>query len=574
MMSDDVGEHTERLCLAIVSNDLRAVQECLNQEKTDVNQRHCTKRTPLQIACVGSSPEIVQLLIDHGARIAARTPEGDTSLHLAAARGSIEIIRILCAKSDENQNIAQENGLYVNEPPKPIKPVEAVNEGDSNPPASVSLVNVKLRDENNLAPTGDYLHEHESGIDILDPDSVSWEIFCSPLHLAILHGHVDAVKELVSFGANVKKPITMYDDRRKYIGCENSPRVPCGAVLPLALAFFLENPKSHEMAKTLVKLGAPIAEADLDYTTPLHYVAAMKDAIPLEVFLQADREQTLRTMDHLSLGYRMCGRGLYSPLSTAIRAGNLKRASELLDAGAKPFIEFDDYVSTIKSAYPGNSSHNIYWDFQSTTQPIMAALRNDYPGMAFRVLRKGAHPSDHKHWAPHAGESVLDITRGKIKEMQKYLSESHIPVESEPHALLQSQNHEYLSGLPEDSYAAWATKLVLRRARQHFQELHDNSKAKARENSEPEGTTEKRQEIQDRLKNFEILEQRLLARHAQLFSEIHPPPQGARQNQQSAATEQQKPYEPTLFINGDQSKKDAYISLWVISVFELGENKL
>jgi hypothetical protein len=315
------------------------------------------------------------------------------------------------------------------------------------------------------------------------------------------------------------------------------------------------------MAKTLLQLGAPIAEADLNYTTPLHYVAAMKDTIPLEIFFQADREQTLRTMDHLSLGNRMSGFGLYSPLSTAIRAGNLKPALELLDAGAKPIIEFDDYVSTIKSAYPGNSSRNIYMDFQSTTQPIMAALHKDYPAMVFNMLRKGADPSDHRHWGPHVGESVLDITRRKIREMQKYLSESQIPVESEPPALLQSQDHEYLSDLPDGSYAAWATKLVLRRARQHFQEFHDNSKTKDKENPEPEGTSEKRQEIQGRLRNFEILEQRLLTRNAQLFSQIHPPTQGTGKIQQSAATEQQKPYEPILFIDGDQSKKDGYISL-------------
>jgi ankyrin repeat protein len=50
-----------------------------------------------------STPAIVQCLVDHGARLIWRLADGRTALHLAAARGSVEIVKILLTKSDENE---------------------------------------------------------------------------------------------------------------------------------------------------------------------------------------------------------------------------------------------------------------------------------------------------------------------------------------------------------------------------------------------------------------------------------------------------------------------------------------
>lgn len=195
-MDNHMEEHTDSLCQAIASSDLHAVRGCLDQEKTDVNRRHCNTRTPLQIACEASSPEIVQSLIDHGAQITARMEDGQTALHLAAARGSVEIIRILCVKSDQNKEIARKSGLWtpVSPGPNQIRDDEHSHIRDNQGVGdSVSLVNVKFGDEIDLAPAGNYLDDQPETVDILDPDVVSWETFMSPLHVGILHGHVDAV---------------------------------------------------------------------------------------------------------------------------------------------------------------------------------------------------------------------------------------------------------------------------------------------------------------------------------------------------------------------------------------------
>jgi ankyrin repeat protein len=52
---------------------------------------------------MASSPEIVQCLIDHGARLIARLVDGKTALHIAAARGNVTMVKALMDKSLENE---------------------------------------------------------------------------------------------------------------------------------------------------------------------------------------------------------------------------------------------------------------------------------------------------------------------------------------------------------------------------------------------------------------------------------------------------------------------------------------
>jgi Ankyrin repeats (3 copies) len=104
-----VGD-TARLCQAIVDGDLEHVEDWCSQEGVDVNRRDYTGRTPLHLAVMASTPEIVQCLIDHGARLIARLVDGRTALHLAAARGSNEMVKALMDKSLANEAEEEEKG--------------------------------------------------------------------------------------------------------------------------------------------------------------------------------------------------------------------------------------------------------------------------------------------------------------------------------------------------------------------------------------------------------------------------------------------------------------------------------
>lgn len=99
---------TERLCQAIVANDLEGVKHWASQEGHEVNRRDYTGRTPLHLACWCSTAEVVKTLVDLGAKLVPRMVDGRTALHIAAGRGKADIVRVLLSKSEENEALRDE----------------------------------------------------------------------------------------------------------------------------------------------------------------------------------------------------------------------------------------------------------------------------------------------------------------------------------------------------------------------------------------------------------------------------------------------------------------------------------
>jgi len=97
---------SQRLCEAIVNNDVDYVKSWCEQDGVDVNVRDFCGRTPLHLACLSTSTdiEVAQCLIDHGARLVARLQDGRTALHIAAARGRADMVARLLRKSAENEH--------------------------------------------------------------------------------------------------------------------------------------------------------------------------------------------------------------------------------------------------------------------------------------------------------------------------------------------------------------------------------------------------------------------------------------------------------------------------------------
>ena len=274
--------NTEGLCQAIVDHDLAGVKEWLAQENADPNIRDYTGRTPLQLASLTSTPEIAQCLVDHGARLVSRMADGKTALHLAAARGNVDIVRILLTKSDQNEEQeAKKEDLQKGDPEqekdkaeeKPAQePAENLEDEEDDDFEDIDDLDdassrtsgsyVKVGDDTNLPEA-----ENELEPDIYDINAVSWDSHTSPLHLAILNGHVDVVEELVSsFGADVLLPIKLVDDNNS----------PTAAILTLVLALQLPLEKAKAMTEKLLQLGASPSQADLKHNTPLHYLAVSK----------------------------------------------------------------------------------------------------------------------------------------------------------------------------------------------------------------------------------------------------------------------------------------------------------
>lgn len=204
--------NTARLCQSIVDKDFDDVLNWLSQDGADPNVRDYTGRSPLHLATMASSAQVVKCLVDHGARLTARLADGRTALHLAASRGSIDIIKVLMDKSIENEEAencreASRHDVAVDDPPsaedyddldeEDDSDVEMIDEGDSETEepslATGSFVKVKKDEtgEQDLIPD-----ESADEPDFYTIDVLAWDTPCSPLHLAIAEGHEEAVKLL------------------------------------------------------------------------------------------------------------------------------------------------------------------------------------------------------------------------------------------------------------------------------------------------------------------------------------------------------------------------------------------
>lgn len=208
--------NTARLCQAIVDGDIEHVSDWLSQESADPNTRDHTGRTPLHLAVMSSTPEVVRVLVDGGARLISRLADGRTALHLAAARGNVEIVKILMDKSVANEAEHEEkqdqrrretaatenkNDVTMNEGghEDAESDGELVENDDSEDEAQSMATGsfVKVR-QKEVAPLDDAgLEEDEEEPDFYDINVLAWDIPCSALHFAIVEGHVEVVKVLV-----------------------------------------------------------------------------------------------------------------------------------------------------------------------------------------------------------------------------------------------------------------------------------------------------------------------------------------------------------------------------------------
>uniref|UniRef100_T1IJC3 Uncharacterized protein n=1 Tax=Strigamia maritima TaxID=126957 RepID=T1IJC3_STRMM len=84
---------------AVNKHHIECVRFLLTQENTDINWRTFQDDTPLHLACARNSSDIVKLLLDHGADIDVKNHEWKTPLILAVANSGKEIVSLLLEHS-------------------------------------------------------------------------------------------------------------------------------------------------------------------------------------------------------------------------------------------------------------------------------------------------------------------------------------------------------------------------------------------------------------------------------------------------------------------------------------------
>lgn len=527
--------NTALLFEAIVDDDLEAVKEWLSREDADPNSRDHTGRTPLHFAAMSSTPEIVQCLVDHGARLIWRIADGRTALHLAAARGSTEIVKVLLTKSEENEEAEEAKkdklrakGAEVKDPQADQEDDDIENisnaSGDADDHTSFvtgSFVDVK-KDDGKQSSDENMPEEGKSDEpDVYDINVVSWDSKTSPLHLAILHGHTSVVEELVSsFGADVLLPIKLINDY---------DRNPTAAILPLVLALSLTPEKAAAMTETLLRLGATPAQGDLSGKTPLHYFAASSYPKLFDKLLQHDEPGVKRAINHLALGRHEWRPSGESALTVAIKARNRVNVIKLLEAGAGSSNEFTEYLKSAQQKWDlkhVSSDVNERRFHESITQPIVLAADTDQPLVALDLLTNGADPNTldttgySSNFTHRGGQSLLDIVAKKIERLRGYKGETKF-VSQKP-LPLDKDDQTYLGPYQEGGYQMFFAKHSLKDARKNYEDAQNRRREEWKRASNRKGLEEKELAIKALIPDFQALETALLAKGAKTFAALHP----------------------------------------------------
>lgn len=214
--------NTARLCAAIVDGDLEHVEDWLAQEGANPDTRDFTGRTPLHLAVMSSTPEIVRRIVDAGARLVARLADGRTALHLAAARGNVEILKILMDKSvaneaeyeekqdqkrlarSKNDDVATKKNEGMtditdrkSDEESDVEMVDGDEDGSDVEARSMATGSfVEVKGKGATAGADEATLDNEEEPNFFDVNVVAWDTPCSALHLAITEGHDEIVRTL------------------------------------------------------------------------------------------------------------------------------------------------------------------------------------------------------------------------------------------------------------------------------------------------------------------------------------------------------------------------------------------
>ncbi|KAI9740971.1 MAG: hypothetical protein M1818_004577 [Claussenomyces sp. TS43310] len=578
--------NTEMLCQAIVEGEVEYVRTWCEQEGNDINERDHVGRTLLHLAVMSSTLEVVQCLIDKGARLIARVVDGRTALHLASARGELEMVNALMKRSlanadkeDEKQEqtrLARKRAARTaNETEKDSTPdsdhdlgTDEEEESDEDSITTGSFVKIH-QDEQQPQAFNDILTEDADEPDVFDIDILAWDFQASPLHFAILHGQTDMIRLLVEeYGADVLLPV-------KLLHADKSPR---GAILTLVLALSLPTDQAKKVVALLLDLGATSAQGDVDQMTPVHYAIEHPEIVDL--LLEKDRSAALSVLNHMIIA--PMGRGV-TALTIAVGSCLEAMVTKLLLLGAKPNLSFEGYIKKYMERYEfakqfaPETSLRKYHD--CCEPPLLIAASNESPEIMHHLLEYGADP---QYLDPSAynlidnpndvyrqqvgGVSLLDIVEKKLGILRQYRGESFD--QSMP-AKLKDQEF-YLSGLEWNSYkyfTALRMYQVVRKANHKAHKSYEEGLKNFQEDTlDKKGAQEKEMAVARLIQRFEGVKSEMIAKGATTFREQYPDiPEPAARNDPKPSEHTSEPYKTTFSfqvpdLNG--RRKAGYLKLF------------
>ncbi|MCJ1245260.1 hypothetical protein MMC30_002463 [Trapelia coarctata] len=572
--------NTGELCQAICDRDVEYVRKWCTLEGSSLDRRDHTGRTPLQLAVQCSSIEVVRCLIDNGARIVARLVDGMTALHIAAWRGQADMVEALLEKSEANEEeeaereeltkkvkksqIGSGDSKEQTDAPSEGKPEDAENSEDDEVEATTDYAPseqsmaitegsfVKVKSD---AQAGNSLPEDESHEpDFYDVNVLAWDSPASPLHLAILGGHIKVIELLASrFGADVLLPIKLVHDYNKQ---------PRAAILTLVLAAQLSDPDATAITKTLCGLGASVVQADLQGNTPLSFAITQRRIQILKILFEEDPSAAKVALSHLALSGSPYSPVTRSSLTAALSTRDDMFVQKVLELGAKPTISSEDFIPSYINKYeeiqyllppdPGAKLNRAKEAFREhVIQPIVQAIQDGMPKSALLILEAGADPNTlsqngnkllMRHESLYGlggyeapGETLLDLVNEKIESLAEANKEHTF---EEP--VILNDDAEYIGDAVPGSYRHWHFSRELEVAKRLVVNWRKAREEAIKQKNDEVGLEERREKIRTLKVDFESLRERIEKAGGQTFKELHPDIVMNNRNQNQDLTRQPK----------------------------------
>ncbi|KAL8780967.1 MAG: hypothetical protein Q9213_006218 [Squamulea squamosa] len=543
--------NTQELCQKICEGDINFVDAWCKENPDGVDRRDHTGRTPLHLAVHVSTPQIVQCLIDHGARIVSRLVDGMTALHIAAARGSVEMVTNLLEKSEANEaEEAEKEDRRKAERKEKSRPMKKKSDEEDDELSDESrdegsdedIEEISSEEDDTAMTEGSFVKvvdkkgadedalDGDDGTepDVYDVNVLAWDTPVSPLHLAIIGGHTGVITTLIStFGADALLPIKIVDDYS---------RSPKHAIMTLVLAARLSGETALQVTNELLRLGASSAQADNERVTVFHYLAAKQKIELLKACVQTDGAAAKSALNHLVIENTYYRPKADTPLTTAIKTGNSELVELLLEMGADPVIGLDDYASAYTAAgrqrsyFPRNQDLAKLWK-ENVKQPILLAVNHDMPEIVLKLLKAGAdintidkdaHESitafeDNNKRHLH-GQSLYDAVTSKLEEVEQAIEHK---LELAQPITLQDETF-YLKGTKAGSYAQWFLTRSVEAAMNIVADWEECRAKKMDENSSQAGKQQRLESLKGLRARLVDVQNQLRRRGAKTLEQLHP----------------------------------------------------